>query len=426
MVFILLGSFFGLLLFNIPVAASMGIAATLGILVEGFSLSAFPNIMYAAVARYTLLAIPFFILAGIIMDYAGISQRLIRFTQACIGHKRGGLAIVTVVVACFFAAISGSGPATVAALGSVLIPAMTNAGYKKNFSSALLASAGGIGMIIPPSIPFVVYAMLAEVSVGTMFIAGILPGLLMGLAYIVAALLMLRKDKDIMRMEKASAKERWDAFKDAAWGLMTPVIILGGIYGGIFTPTEAAGIAVVYGLFVGIFVYKEIRLRELLRLFVDAAATSAIIMFIMSTAGAFTWILSTSGVAIQLSEALMSISQNKYVLLLLMNVILMIAGCFVDSVSGFYIFLPILLPIVQEIGFGVYAFGVLMTANFAVGQITPPVGSNLFVAINIAKISMKEILQKMGPFVIAGFIGLLVMTYFPQVITFLPTLMGLK
>jgi C4-dicarboxylate transporter DctM subunit len=426
MALILLGTFFGLLLFNIPVAASMGIAAALGMLYGGYPLSVFPSIMYAAIARYTLLAIPFFILAGVIMDYAGISKRLMLFAQSCVGHRRGGLAIVTVVVACFFAAISGSGPATVAALGSVLIPAMTNAGYKKNFSSALLASAGGIGMVIPPSIPFVVYAMLAEVSVGTMFIAGILPGLLMGISYIVAALLMLRKDTEIRILPKASWRERWSTFKDAFWGLMTPVIILGGIYGGVFTPTEAAGVAVVYGLFVGVFIYREIKLRKLLELLVTSAVTSSIVMFIMGCAGAFTWILSSSGVAADLSAALVSISDNRYVLLLMMNIIFLIAGCFIDSVSGFYIFLPILLPIVRNMGFSVYAFGVLMTANFAVGQVTPPVGSNLFVAINIAKISMKEILQKMGPFIVAGFISLLLMTFIPQIITFLPGIMGLK
>ncbi len=423
---VLLGSFFALLLFNIPVAASMGISAALGMLYGGYPLSVFPSIMYAAIARYTLLAIPFFVLAGVIMDYAGISRRLMMFAQACVGHRRGGLAIVTVVVACFFAAISGSGPATVAALGGVLIPAMTSAGYKKNFSSALLASAGGIGMIIPPSIPFVVYAMLAEVSVGTMFMAGILPGLLMGLSYLVAALIMLRGDKDIKILPKATWRERWVTFKDAFWGLMTPVIILGGIYGGVFTPTEAAGVAVVYGLFVGVFIYREIRLKKLLELFVSSAVTSSIVMFIMGCAGAFTWVLSSSGTAAELSAALLSLSGNKYVLLLVMNIIFLIAGCFVDSVSGFYIFLPILLPIVKNMDFSVYAFGVLMTANFAVGQVTPPVGSNLFVAVSIAKITMKEILQKTGPFIVAGIICLLLLTYIPQIITVLPTLMGLK
>ena len=219
---------------------------------------------------------------------------------------------------------------------------MTSAGYKKNFSSALLASAGGIGMIIPPSIPFVVYAMLAEVSVGTMFMAGILPGLLMGLSYLVAALIMLRGDKDIKILPKATWRERWVTFKDAFWGLMTPVIILGGIYGGVFTPTEAAGVAVVYGLFVGVFIYREIRLKKLLELFVSSAVTSSI-MFIMGCAGAFTWVL-VLRTAAELSAALLSLSGNKYVLLLVMNIIFLIAGCFVDSVSGFYIFLPILRP----------------------------------------------------------------------------------
>lgn len=426
MALILIGSFFLLLLCNVPVAVSMGLAAVFGMLYGGFGLKSVATVFYSAIAKYTMLAIPFFILAGIIMDYAGISKRLIRFADACCGHRKGGLAIVSIVTACFFAAISGSGPATVAALAGILIPAMVKHGYNQNFAAAVIASAGGIGMIIPPSIPFVIYAMLAEVSVGTMFIAGIVPGILFGVAYGIAALFCLKKDPNVVQEPKAGGQERWTAFKDAFWGLLSPVIILGGIYGGLFTPTEASGVAVVYGLFVGLFIYKEIKLPQIGKIFVEACASSAVIMFIMGAAGAFTWILTTSGLAGQMSEALLAISGDRNVILLVITVIFLIAGCFVDSASGFYLLMPILLPVVRDIGLNLYAFGVLATANFAIGQITPPVGSNLFVACNVAKISMKDLCSKIGPFIIAGVICLLVMTYFPQIITFLPSLMGMN
>ncbi|MBR1671884.1 MAG: TRAP transporter large permease [Fretibacterium sp.] len=424
---ILIGTFFALLILRVPVAASMGLAAVAGMTSLGFKLSVLPTVFYAAIAKYTLLAIPFFILAGVIMDYAGISSRLIDFANSCVGHRKGGLAVVTVVVACFFAAISGSGPATVAAIGGVLIPAMADKGYNKNFATALVASSGGIGMIIPPSIPFIIYAMLAgEVSVGTMFIAGIVPGLLFGLAFSLAALACLRRDENVIAQPKQSWGQRWRTFRAAIWALLMPIIILGGIYGGIFTPTEAAGVAVVYGLFVGLFVYREIKLRQLWNIFVEASVSSAVIMFIMGCAGAFTWILTTSGVAKQLTGDLLAITHDQTLMLLLITVIFLIAGCFMDSASGFYLLMPILLPIIKEMNYSLVAFGVIATANFALGQVTPPVGSNLFVACNIAKISMKDLVSRVWPFLIAGIICLLLITYVPWLITFLPAAVGMK
>ncbi len=423
---VLLGTFFGLLIIGVPVAASMGLAAMAGILNMGFKISVFPTVFYSAFAKYTMLAIPFFILAGVIMDYAGISKSLINFANACLGHRKGGLAVVTVIVACFFAAISGSGPATVAAIGGVLIPAMVKQGYDKNFSTAIVASSGGIGMIIPPSIPFIIYAMLAEVSVGTMFIAGIIPGLLFGIFFTGAALLYLRKDKNVILQEKQSAAIRWKSFKEAFWGLMMPVIILGGIYGGIFTPTEAAGVAVVYGLFVGLFIYKDLKLKQLWNIFVDAFVSSAIIMYIMGCAGAFTWILTTSGVTQILTNALLSLTNNNSVMLFIITILFLIAGCFVDSASGFYLLMPILLPIIKHMDYSLIAFGVIATANFALGQVTPPVGSNLFVACNIANVSMKDLVSKIWPFIIAGLLCLLLITYVPSLITWLPTFLGMK
>lgn len=424
---ILLGVFFGLLILRIPVAVSMGLAAISGILYMGMDISIISNVFYASVAKSSLLAIPFFILTGVIMDYAGISKRLIDFANAMVGHKRGGLAIVTVVTSCFFAAISGSGPATVAALGGVLIPAMERDHYDKRFATSIVASAGGIGMIIPPSIPFVIYAMLTGESVATMFMAGIIPGIYLGILFSVAALWYIKKyQPNIVYRKKATSEERKKAFKDALWGIMTPVIILGGIYSTLFTATEAAGIAVVYSLFVGIFVYKSINLKNLVDLFMDSAVSTGLIMFIMGSAGIFTWILTTSGVALQLSNALLGISKSPIVMILITQVIFLIAGCFVDSASGFYLLLPILIPVVKSIGYPMYAFGVLATVNFAIGQITPPVGSNLFVACNISKLSMSDLTPKLIPFLAVGVFAILTMCFFPQIITFLPNLLGLN
>ncbi|MDR1519612.1 MAG: TRAP transporter large permease [Planctomycetota bacterium] len=424
---LLFGSFFVLLLLNVPVAAAMGLATFIGIRMEDFSITSFANLMYASMSKSVLLAIPFFILAGVLMDYAGISRRLIRFSQVCVGHLRGGMAIVVVLVSCFFAAISGSGPATVAALGGILIPAMAQAGYNKNMSASLVAASGGIGIIIPPSIAFVIFAMLAEVSVGNLFMCGIVPGLVMGLAYCLAAFWSMRRDgTGVIRQERASVRECWLAFKDAVWGLLTPIIILGGIYGGIFTPTEASGVAVVYGLVVGLFIHREIKFRDLWRMFVDSAVTSAVVMFILGCAGVFGWLLVTTGGAEELSASFMRLSTNPYVILLLINIVFVIAGCFMEANSAYCIFLPILLPILGEIGYNPYAFGVFMVSSFAVGMITPPVGVNLFVACNVAKISMKDICSKVAPFVVAGFIAVFLFTYVPEITLFLPRWMGLK
>ena len=422
---LLFGGFFLLIICGIPIAASMGLATAMAIMSEGLKMTAFSNLMYAAIGKNVLLAIPYFILTGVLMEYAGISKRLIRLATVCVGHIQGGLAIVVIIVACFFAAISGSGPATVAALGGTLIPAMEKNGYDKNMAAALVASAGGIGVIIPPSIAFVIFAMLAEISVGKLFICGIIPGIFLGICYAIAALWSIRKDKNLRAVEKCSSKERWIAFKDAIWGLFTPVIILGGIYSGLFTPTEAAGVSVVYALFVGVFIYKEIKWKDLGKMFLSAAMTSSVVMYIMGCAGVLAWILTTSGVAADLSAAMMSVTNNKYLILLLINILFLIAGCFIEANSAFCIFLPILLPIMTSIGYDRYAFGIFMVSSFAVGMVTPPVGANLYVACNIANLSMENICKKVIPFVVAGILAVLVMTYFPQISLFLPDLLGM-
>ncbi|PIE54493.1 MAG: C4-dicarboxylate ABC transporter permease [Dethiosulfovibrio peptidovorans] len=423
----LFGVFFLLLFAGVPIAIALGMAAVASFFSQGFPLSVLPTVIYASLGKFTLLAIPFFILAGVIMEYAGISKRLVRLADVFVGHVRGGLAVITVIVACFFAAISGSGPATVAAVGTILIPAMINAGYNKGFAASLMAASGNVGIIIPPSIAFVIYGVLAEVSIGRLFMAGIVPGILLGFCLIVVSLLLLRKNKDNLVCREASTwTEKWQAFRDALWGLLAPVIILGGIYGGIVTPTEAAGIAVVYGLFVGVFVYREIRLKDLRRLLVDASMGSAVVMFIIAFASVFAWVLTTSHFARDISEHLLSITTNKVLLLLIINGILLIAGCFIDAASAFYIFLPIMLPVIQKIGVDPIVLGVFMTMNLAVGMTTPPVGLDIFMASNISGVSLKEVSIKVMPFMLASLVAVVLVTFFPCFSLWLPNLMGIK
>lgn len=426
MTLILFGIFFVLVFLNVPIAISLGLAAASGLyyMMGTTYLSIIPSILYSGTAKFTLLAIPFFILAGSIMEYAGISKRLITLANACLGHKKGGLMAVVVVVACFFAAISGSGPATVAAIGPILIPAMVKVGYGKDMPAALVSASGAIGIIIPPSIAYVVYASCTDVSVGALFSAGIIPGIVVGIAYYFAAAFASRNNKNIIQQEPMPMKERMVALKDAFWGLMTPVIILGGIYAGIFTPTEAAGIAVIYSLIVGIFIYKEIKWKQLYRIFMDSAVSSATVMFIISAAAVFAWILTTSQIASQLSQVVLSVSDNKYVILLLINIIFLIAGCFLDANSAFYILLPIITPVLNAMGVNLIHAGVFLTINMAIGMITPPVGINLYVGCNVAEIPVANICKQIIPFLIAGIIALFIITFVPEVSLFLPRLFG--
>ncbi len=424
MILILFGLFFLLVFLNVPIAVSLGLAAAAGLMYGEFPLSVIPGILYSGTAKFTLLAIPFFILAGSIMEYAGISKRLISFANACVGHRKGGLMAVVVIVACFFAAISGSGPATVAAIGPVLIPAMVKAGYGKNLPAALVSASGAIGIIIPPSIAYVVYASCTDVSVGALFTAGIIPGIVVGFAYYFAAAWDSRNNKEIIAQPKMSGKDRLFAFKDAFWGLMTPVIILGGIYAGIFTPTEAAGIAVIYGLIVGVFIYREIKWKDLYSIFIESAVSSATVMFIIAAAAVFAWILTTSQIATQLSQIVLGVSENRYAILLIINVIFLIAGCFLDANSAFYILLPIIVPVLNAIGVDLLHAGVFLTINMAIGMITPPVGINLYVGCNVAEIPVSDIIRKIIPFLIAGLIALFLITYIPQISLFLPKLIG--
>ncbi|MCI2056155.1 MAG: TRAP transporter large permease [Oscillibacter sp.] len=411
---LLFGSFFVFLILGVPICVSLGLSSVIGLLIGGFDLSMLPSTISASVCKYALLAVPFFVLAGSIMEYAGISEKLIKLADACVGHRKSGLISVVVITSCFFAAISGSGAAAVAALGGILIPAMADAKYDKGLASVLVSASGAIGIIIPPSIGYVVYASIVNVSVSDLFLAGIVPGIILGIMYIIVAVIMSRNNHEIIRRDKASGREKWVAFKDAIWGLLMPVIILGGIYGGIFTPTEAAGVAVIYGLFVGIFVYKKITRKNILTVLKNAAVSSAAVMYVVACASVFAWILSTSHVATDLSELLLAITGNKIVLLLLVNLIFLIAGCFLDGTSAYYIFLPVVLPILQALNIDLVQAGIFITVNLAIGLVTPPIGINLFVGSGISKIPVSKLINKVIPFVVGGVVVLFLLTFVPQ------------
>ena len=423
---ILFISFFVFLILGLPIAICLGLSSVCAILYSGTSLTIVATNMYSGISKFLLRAIPFFVLSGNIMAKAGISKRLINFVDTCVGHKKGGIAIVCVIVACFFGAISGSGPATVAALGAVLIPAMVEqGGFSAPFSTALMATSSSIAIVIPPSIAFVVYASITGVSIADMFMAGIVPGLLMGVALVIIVMIEAKKHNIQPSREKASAKERWNTFKDAFWGFLMPVIILGGIYGGIFTPTEAAAVSVVYGLFVGMVIYREVKLKDLFDILVDSAKTTGGIMLIVASASLFSFVCTKFGIANAASELLAGIAHNQFTFLLIVNIIFLIAGCFIDANSAMYIFVPIMLPVCKALGYDVVAFGVMATVNLAIGQVTPPVGVNLFVAISIKikkglEVTLQQISRAVMPMIAASVAVLLIITYIPAVSTALP------
>ncbi|MDC7286246.1 TRAP transporter large permease subunit [Blautia schinkii] len=427
---ILFISFFIFLIIGVPIGICLGLSSVCAILYSGTSLTIVATNMYSGISKFLLLAIPFFVLSGNIMARAGISKRLIKFVDTCVGHRRGGIAIVCVIVACFFGAISGSGPATVAALGAVLVPAMVErGGFSAPFSTALMATASSIAIVIPPSIAFVVYASITGVSIADMFMAGIVPGILMGVALVIVVMVEARKRNIKPSQQKATAKERWDAFKDAFWGFLMPVIILGGIYGGIFTPTEAAAVSVVYGLFVGMVIYREVSFRDLLDILVDSAKTTGGIMLIVASASLFSFVCTKFGIAEAASGLLANIAHNQFIFLLIVNVIFLIAGCFIDANSAMYIFIPIMLPVCKALGYDVVAFGVMATVNLAIGQVTPPVGVNLFVAIGIKikkglEVTLQQISRAVVPMIAATVAVLLVVTYVPAVSVGLPKLLA--
>ena len=400
-----------LIVINVPIAIALGLSSAFTLLFAGFPITSIPSILQSTVEKFTLLTIPLFVLAGTAMDEGGISKRLINVAKMFIGPVYGGLGYVMIIVALFFAAISGSGTATVAAVGSILIPAMIAEGYDKSFSGALSAISGSLGTIIPPSISFVVYGMITGVSIGDLFISGIIPGILVALSLCVIVFIYSKKNNWRGSEQKFSRKEKLKALMGAFWGILSPVIVLGGIYGGIFTATEAAAVASVYSIFVGVFIYKEMKLEQFIRTLKRTVATTGVIMLIVSCAGVFSYVLAHQGIVANLTNMALRLTDNKYVMLFIINIVFLIAGCLMDGVSAMYILLPIIVPIAQALGIDLLHLGVVTVVNLSIGQVTPPVGPNLYVAADIAKCKFTEIIPKAIPFIIASVVILMVLTF---------------
>ena len=423
MVAFLFGLFVLFLLLGMPIAVALGIASVWTIQkYTTVNLSIAPQVMFKAVDSFPLMAIPFFILAGNVMSRGGISRRLVNFASSLVGSVTGGLAHVSIFASMFFAAISGSSPATTAAIGAVMVPEMEKKGYDKEFSAAVVAAAGTVGVIIPPSIPMVLYAVLAGVSVGRLFLTGFGPGILMGVLMMIVAYFISKKN-GYAGTEKATFSQGLIAFKDSFFALLMPFIILGGIYGGIFTPTEAAAVAVLYGILVGLFVYRELKLKEIPEIIFSSAVGSAVIMFLISTANLFGWFLVREMIPQRLAEAVVSLTTNSYIVLLLINLFLLVVGTFINTTAAIILVTPILLPILVKVGIDPLFMGIVMIVNLAVGMITPPVGLCLFVACNLAKISLDRLTVAILPFLVILIVAIFLVTYVPAISMFLPNLL---
>lgn len=422
---VLFGSFIIFLLLNTPIGIALGMSSLVTILYSGqVDLSYLAQSLTTSVNSFPLMAVPFFILAGELMGKGGISKRLLNVGNMLFGKYNGGLAIVTVVACMFFAAISGSGPATVAAIGGIIVPEMIKRGYDKGFTSGLVATAGSIGVMIPPSIPMVIYGVSTGVSISTMFIAGLVPGVLVGLMLILYSYITSRRKGYKGVNEKHSAKEILASFKEAKWALFVPIIILGGIYGGIFTPTEAAAVAVIYGFIVGVFIYKDLKFKDLPNVILSAALTTATVLIIVGTATTFGRILTIEQIPIKLASAIIGFSDSKIVILLLINILLLFVGCFMETLAAVIILAPILLPVAVKIGVDPVHFGIIMVVNLAIGFMTPPLGVNLFVTCGIADISIEKISKSIIPWLMVMIVTLLMITYIPAITLTLPRLLG--
>ena len=391
----LFGIFFVLLFIGVPIGYAIGIATVITIAVfTPLSPMIIAQNAIAGVDSFPLLAIPFFMLAGNLMRSGGIARRLVDFFQSIIGHVTGGLGMVTIVVCMFFAAISGSAVVTVSAVGAFMIPEMVKHGYSKSFAAAITAAAGTIGVIIPPSIPFVIYGVVANASITKMFTAGILPGVLMGVALMIVCYIVSKKNGYVGSDERKSAKEIWTAFKEAFWAILSPVIILGGIYSGIFTPTEAAVVSVVYSLIVGVFIYKELDYKETYAAFRDAIDVNGATTFMVGLSAAFAVLLTLEKIPLKIAMFITGLSDNGIIILLLINAFLLLVGMFIDNIPATIILSPILLPVAVKLGMDPITFGVMLTMNLAIGFCTPPYGINLFVASAISKVDMGLLSRK--------------------------------
>ncbi|MGE7767575.1 TRAP transporter large permease [Peribacillus sp. NPDC096540] len=417
-----------LVLFNVPIAIALAAASLLVVLIEGsVPLSLFIQTSFSSMDSFPLIAIPFFILAGDIMSRGGMARRLVDFIQSIVGSLTGSLGIITIIASFIFAAISGSGAATVASIGAILIPYMLKSGYAPGYAASISASAGALGPIVPPSIVFILYAVMSNTSISDLFISGIVPGILVAIALLIVNYFICKKEGFGSLKVALVAKEKvgfWKALNEAKWALLAPILILGGIYGGIVTPTEAAVVAVVYSLIICIFFYKEIKFNDFIGIFLKSAHTSGSVLIFVSAASFFGQILSIERIPQFLADTLASWTTSPLIILLLINIFLLIVGMFMETVAAVLIFVPLLLPIVIPLGIDPIHFGMIVCLNLSLGLITPPLGINLFIGSNIAKVPFERTFKYVAPIFGALLIVLLIITYVPSITLFLPNLLG--
>jgi len=418
-------TFLALMALGVPIGTSLGIAAVITVYYFDLGIAMLGVNFSSGIASFPLLAIPFFVLAGVILEKAGLAATIAHFFELLVGRAVGGLAMVAVMTCMFWGALSGSGPATTAAVGLILLTPMIKHGYDKNFAGATIANASDLSIIIPPSIAFIIYGNITSVSVSALFVAGIIPGLLTGAGTILVAYLVSRKRGYRGLERRGSPKEILIALKNSIWAILAPVIILGGIYAGIFTPTEAAVVAVFYSLFVAVVIYRTITWRDMIRMLVDASVTSSVIMFIVVFAGIFTWAASVIGVIDQAANFVISISPNAVVMIILINLLLLGLGMILDAISISYLIMPILIPVLATLKIDPLWYGVIFISALAIGQATPPVGVNLFTAANLVKGDLDAVAKQAIVFVIMDVVGLIRLALFPILSIYLPVAAGL-
>jgi C4-dicarboxylate transporter, DctM subunit len=413
-------AFLVLMVLGVPIGACLGVSAVLTMFLFDLGTGMLAVNFTSGIASFPLLAIPFFVLAGVILERTGLAATIARFFELLVGQMTGGLAIVAVLTCMFWGALSGSGPATTAAVGLILFTPMIRHGYKKPFAGALIANASDLSIIIPPSIAFIIYGSITSVSVSALFAAGVIPGILTGIFMMIMAYLISRKRGYRGTERRGTFKEIMVALYKSTWALLTPVVILGGIYSGIFTATEAAVVAVFYSLFVAVVIYRSIAWRDLVQILVDASVTSSVIMFIVVFAGIFTWVASVLGIVDAAANFIIRISPNAVAMIILIDVLLLILGMFLDAISISYILMPILMPVLKVFHVDPLWYGVIFVTALAIGQTTPPVGVNLFTAANLIDSDLDSLAIESLPLVAAATVALIVLSLIPEISTWLP------
>ncbi|MGE4284528.1 MAG: TRAP transporter large permease [Clostridia bacterium] len=415
------------LLLTVPIAVSLAIS-TIAVFLIYYPGTPMTNMLAQAMVTtsdsFPLMAVPFFMLVGTLMDRSGIARRLVRVAEALTGEMPGGLGMAAIIASMFFAAISGSGPAVVAAIGAILIPAMVQRGYDADYAGAVVASASTIGPVIPPSIPMIIYGVTVGVSVTKLFTAGFIPGIMMGIGLMIVNYIISKRRGYLGAPRKGGVKWVLSEVWEAKWALIMPFIVLGGIYGGIFTPTESAVIGVVYSFVVGTSVYKALDAEKIKESLLEAALLSAIVMILLGGATTFGRLLTLQRIPEMIAQQMLSITSNPIIIMILINIFLIITGMFIDTISNVVLFSPLFVPIIIKVGYDPVFFGVLMTINLCIGFLTPPLGMNLFVAQGVAKVSFESIVYRVLPFLSVLILTLLLILLFPQIVLFLPNLIG--